>query len=143
MCCGCRDPPPNITQPGIPWPGCPEKCFMTFAPPGSAAAACFGAIGCTSVCQIDEHCDLDYGLGMFSMDQYVKTVVPGTGDPSDAVYFGHGGQDYASGSGGICGFNPKYKFGFCVNYNSYSGAPFQLIALFRSDLDAESFSWQE
>ena len=141
MCCGCRDPPPNITQPGIPWPGCPEKCFATFAPPGSAAAACFGAIGCTSVCQIDEHCDLDYGLGMFSMNQYVKTVVPGTGDPSDAIYFGHGGQDYASGSGGICGFNPKYKFGFCVNYNSYSGAPFQLTALFRFDLDTESFSW--
>ena len=50
---------------------------------------------------------------MFVMKVYMKTVVAGTGEPVDAVYYGHGGQDYGSGSAGGCGYNPKYKFGAC------------------------------
>jgi hypothetical protein len=78
-------------------------------------------VGCPAVCPTDTHCKLKYGLGMFVMDQYVKVAVPGTGEAADALYYGHGGQDYGSGSAGICGFNIRYRFGFCVNYNSYVG----------------------
>jgi hypothetical protein len=124
-CCECSKPPANASLSG--WVGCTSGCLSTFTDGTFAKpknVECYGVIQCPGVCSaaVDhERCTSKYGLGMFLMDQYEKIAVPGTGNPDDAMYWGHGGVDYGSGSAGICGFNYRYKFGVCINYNSYTG----------------------
>ena len=62
-----------------------------------------------------------YGLATFRCGEFASIVVPGTGDPSSAVYYGHPGADWGSKSSPICGYNPSYNFGSCVVYNSAGG----------------------
>eukprot|EP01043_Picozoa_sp_COSAG02_P038929 COSAG02_NODE_3039_length_7496_cov_89.964715_4_plen_638_part_00 len=124
-CCGCFDPP-NDADPTAGWPGCTSACIAAFSDRTAPQMACLGIVTCPGVCDVPpgqstDMCNTKYGLGMFLMDQYEKLAIPGTGDSQDAMYYGHGGVDYGSGSAGICGYNCKYQFGFCVNYNSYSG----------------------
>jgi CubicO group peptidase (beta-lactamase class C family) len=124
-CCRCFDPPEEADL-TTGWPGCTPACIAAFSDPAAPQDACIGIVTCPGVCEVppgqsSDMCPTKYGLGMFLMDQYEKLAIPGTGDPQDAMYYGHGGVDYGSGSAGICGYNYKHQFGFCVNYNSYSG----------------------
>ena len=126
-CCQCSKPPPGTAPSANGWPGCSRACLTTFTDSTLTKpqnVECYGVIACPGICSaaVDEaRCPYKYGLGMFLMDQFREFVVPGSGDPNDALYWGHGGIDYGSGSAGICGYNYKYRFGFCVNYNSYTG----------------------
>ena len=112
---------------GVPEYNCdraPPKCAALLAPLHGGSDCCQCSKPPPGICSaaVDEaRCPYKYGLGMFLMDQFREFVVPGSGDPNDAMYWGHGGIDYGSGSAGICGYNYKYRFGFCVNYNSYTG----------------------
>jgi hypothetical protein len=126
-CCECSSPPTDVVPSGNGWPGCSAGCLATFTD-GSLTKPknieCYGVIQCPGVCtgaEVQARCNTKYGLGMFLMDQYKALAVPGTGNPDDAMYWGHGGVDYGSGSAGICGYNYRYKFGVCINYNSYTG----------------------